>query len=197
MDESKEDTPGGEERTFGRADLAGVAPGGERHQSGRHLPRTRKQGSDVRHLEKSIRNWACASCATSGSCARRTRSLRILIGNLLLDHILLEIMKEKLPAVKRKFKKSPVFRAQPAEPRVRIHLAPPTSPYILPKFWRRRKLRANGGVLSTRNAPERASSRRIRRAFSPRTKEHGDFRHICPDPIVFSDWGPFLACVDF
>ena len=45
---------------------------------------------------RSIRNWASASCASSGSCARGTRSLSILVGNLLLDHILQEIVKEKL-----------------------------------------------------------------------------------------------------
>jgi hypothetical protein len=53
---------------------------------------------------------------------------------------------------------------------VQLPPSPPTSLYILPTFRRRQKLRAKCGVLSTRSAPERASSRRIRpirRAFSP------------------------------
>src|SRR6202011_755416 len=45
---------GGEEGTYRRADLAGLAPGGGRQQSGRHLPRTRDQRSHVLHLEEEV-----------------------------------------------------------------------------------------------------------------------------------------------
>src|ERR1700722_9017399 len=49
---------GGEEGTYGRADLAGLAPGGGRHQSGRHLARTRDQRSHRTPSPPPLASWS-------------------------------------------------------------------------------------------------------------------------------------------
>ena len=54
---------GGEEGTFGRADPAGIAAGGGRHQGGRDLPRARDQRGDVLHLEEEVFGTGCERTA--------------------------------------------------------------------------------------------------------------------------------------
>src|ERR1700732_1983816 len=61
---------GGEEGTYGRADLAGLAAGGGRQQSGRHLPRTRNQRSDVLHLEEEVLRAGAERAARAAAVAR-------------------------------------------------------------------------------------------------------------------------------
>jgi hypothetical protein len=73
--------------------------------------------------------------------------------------------KSSVPVLFRQFERGQMKGTGSSNP-----LSPLISLYILPTLWRRQKLRAKCGVLSARNAPERAGSRRvrwIRRASSP------------------------------
>ena len=60
----------GEEGTQGRADPARIAPGGERHAGGRHLPRARDQRSDLLHLEEEVFGTGPERAARAPAVAR-------------------------------------------------------------------------------------------------------------------------------
>ena len=88
---------GGEEGTHGRADFAGIAPGGRRHESGRHLPRAWVSEATYYVWKKKYSGLGLSELRELRQLREENAKLKRLVADLSLDrHMLQEIVQKKL-----------------------------------------------------------------------------------------------------